>query len=199
MTDRFMCCSLPAVYGEDVCKHCRAHKKWTTFSEYMSDVREFHNTIDIANKKCATSENTESHRQTWAETYIQIAKVVARRSKDPHTKVGAVLVKDGHVLGIGYNGEPRGFTLDFDWNSTEKYKYVIHAEMNAIANATSIGANVVGADIYLTLSPCVDCIKLLIQNRIKNVYFLDEYKDFEQVKEIAEHSDINLIKIVSFK
>ena len=132
---------------------------------------------------------------TWQELYIEIAKTVAKKSKDPRTKVGACLVKDGCVIGIGYNGEPRNFKYNFNWNSEEKYDYVIHAEMNAIANAQSIGVSVVDADIYLTLSPCHECIKLLIQNRIKNVYYLKEYKDIELTKKIAEYSNINLERI----
>lgn len=139
-------------------------------------------------------ENERYNRPSWSDTFFEIAKVVAKRSKDPHTKVGAVLVKDDHVLGIGYNGEPRAFTYEFDWHSEEKYDFVIHAELNAIANACSIGANVAGADIYLTLSPCHDCMKLLIQHRIKRVFYLDEYKDFEKTKLMAEHSDVQLIK-----
>lgn len=132
---------------------------------------------------------------TWKELYIEIAKTVAKKSKDPHTKVGACLVKNGCVIGIGYNGEPRDFKYEFNWNTEEKYDYVIHAEMNAIANAQSVGVSVVNADIYLTLSPCHECIKLLIQNRIKNVYYLKEYKDIELTKKIASYANINLEKI----
>ena len=132
---------------------------------------------------------------TWKELYIEIAKIVAKKSKDPHTKVGACLVKDGCVIGIGYNGEPRNFKYNFNWNTSEKYDYVIHAEMNAIANAQSVGVSVVDSDIYLTLSPCHECIKLLIQNRIKNVYYLEEYKDIELTKKIAKYANINLEKI----
>lgn len=137
----------------------------------------------------------ESGRLTWQELFINMAKLVSERSKDPHTKVGAVLVKDNHVLGIGYNGEPREFTYEFNWHTCEKYDYVIHAELNAIANACAIGANVVGADIYLTLSPCHDCMKLLIQHQIKNVYFMNKYKDFELTEKMAKHSNINLIEV----
>lgn len=136
----------------------------------------------------------ESNRISWEGMFFKIAKIVAMRSKDPHTKVGAVLVKDKCVIGIGYNGDPRNFNYNFDWHSSEKYNYVIHAELNAISNATRMGVNVNGADIYLTLSPCHDCIKLLIQNGIKNVYYLEEYKDIELTKKIAQYSTINLIK-----
>lgn len=114
---------------------------------------------------------SNSFRPSWEETYFEIAKVISKRSKDPHTKVEAVLVKDGRILGVGYNGEPREFTYSFNWFTEEKYNYVIHAELNAIANACSIGANVTGSDIYLTLSPCSNCIKILIQHQIRNVYF----------------------------
>lgn len=140
--------------------------------------------------------NARENRYSWKKMFVEIAKVVAQRSADPHTQVGAVLVKNNCVIGVGYNGEPKGFHFDFDWNSPEKYPYVIHAEMNAISNANRNGVDCNGADIYLTLSPCHDCIKLLIQHGIKNVYYLKEYKDIELTKQIVENADgIQLIKL----
>lgn len=133
-------------------------------------------------------------RISWKDMWMNIAKEVSKRSKDPHTQVGAVIVKDNHILGIGYNADPRGFKLKFDWNSEDKYTYVIHAEMNAIANACAVGTNVAGADIYVTMSPCSTCIKLLIQHQIKTVYYLEEYKDFKISKHIAKFSSIYLKK-----
>ena len=133
-------------------------------------------------------------RPTWNDMYMELAEVVAKRSKDPHTKVGAVLVKDNRILGIGYNAEPKNFTYNFDWNSDEKYDYVIHAELNAIANATFFGNSIEGSTIYLTLSPCHECMKLLVQYGIKTVYYKTEYKDFALTKKIAKFSNINLIK-----
>lgn len=137
----------------------------------------------------------DNERLTWSEMFIEIAKVVAKRSKDPKTKVGAVLVKNNHVIGIGYNGEPKHFTYEFDWHSTEKYDYVIHAEMNAVTNACLMGCNVADSDIYVTLSPCHECMKLLIQHQIRTIYYLDEYKDFELTKRLADNSEIKLIKL----
>lgn len=137
----------------------------------------------------------KENRPSWEDTFIEVAKVISKRSKDPHTKVGAVLVKNKCIIGTGYNGEPRKFKYKFNWNTPEKYDYVIHAEMNAIANAQSSGVSVVGADIYLTLSPCKECIKLLVQNRIRNVYYLEEYRDIETTKKIAKYSNINLRRI----
>ena len=140
--------------------------------------------------------NARENRFSWKKMFVEIAKVVAQRSADPHTQVGAVLVKNNCVIGVGYNGEPKGFHFDFDWNSPEKYPYVIHAEMNAISNANRNGVDCNGADIYFTLSPCHDCIKLLIQHGIKNVYYLKEYKDIDLTKKIVENTDgIQLIKL----
>lgn len=137
----------------------------------------------------------KEHRLTWDEMYLEIAKIVAKRSKDPHTKVGAVLVKDNHILSIGYNAEPKNCKYKFNWHSTEKYDYVIHAELNAIANATYYGNSIQDSVIYLTLSPCHDCMKLLIQYGIKKVYFLDVYKDFALTKKLATSSGIKLIHV----
>lgn len=138
---------------------------------------------------------SSQERISWERLFVEIAKLTAKRSNDPHTKVGACLVKDNHVLGIGYNGEPRRFDGVFDWHSKEKYDYVIHAEMNAIANACAIGANICDSTIYLTLSPCHDCMKLIVQHQIKKVCYIDEYKDIELSKKIAEACGIEMIKI----
>ncbi len=135
-------------------------------------------------------------RYSWQKMYIEIAKVVAKRSEDPRTKVGAVLVKDGCIIGVGYNGVPRHCNYTFDWNSDEKYKYVIHAEMNAIANANMQGISCKDADIYITLSPCSECMKLLVQHQIRNVFYLEQYREFTTTKFIADNTPtINLIQL----
>lgn len=134
-------------------------------------------------------------RPTWEETFFSIAKTISLRSKDPRTKVGAVLVKNNCIIGTGYNGDPRNFKYEFNWNTEEKYKYVIHAEMNAIANACYNGCEVKDSEMYLTLSPCNECIKLLVQFGVKKVYFLEKYKDFELTEHIAKNSNLELIEV----
>jgi dCMP deaminase len=109
----------------------------------------------------------------WAERYFDIAKSVASWSKDT-TKIGAVVVgAKGQILSQGYNGFPRGI-LDDDSrlkNRDIKYKFVVHAEMNCIYNATYNGVSLDGADLYVYGLPvCSECAKGVIQVGIKRVF-----------------------------
>ena len=112
-----------------------------------------------------------------------IASLSALRSKDPNTKVGACIVdKDHKVVTIGYNGMPRGIDEEeLSWNKGEgldnKYLYVCHAEMNAILN-TRNGAALKDCVLYVTLFPCNECAKAIIQVGIKELVYADnKYKD----------------------
>ncbi len=112
-----------------------------------------------------------------------IASLSALRSKDPNTKVGACIVdKDHKVVTIGYNGMPRGVDEEeLSWNKGEgldnKYLYVCHAEMNAILN-TRNGAALKDCVLYVTLFPCNECAKAIIQVGIKELVYADnKYKD----------------------
>jgi len=104
---------------------------------------------------------------------MDIAKSVATWSKDPSTKVGAVVVGDkGQILSQGYNGFPRDVkdTKDRYENREEKYKYIVHGDMNAIYNACHSGASLNGATLYVTGLPvCSECAKGIIQVGIKKV------------------------------
>jgi dCMP deaminase len=113
-----------------------------------------------------------------------VAKLSAMRSKDPKTQVGACIVNQKkRIIGIGYNGFPVGVEDDaFPWDKNDewldsKYPYVVHAEPNAILNAT---VSLEGATLFVTLFPCNECAKLIIQSGIKEVVFLkDKYHDQE--------------------
>lgn len=116
--------------------------------------------------------------EKWITRYIALAKETASWSKDPSRKVGAVAVSTkGQVLATGYNGFPRGI---FDTNEryndrTLKYKYVVHAEMNCIYNATYNGVSLDGASLFVWgLPPCSECAKGIIQVGIKTVYYSAE-------------------------
>lgn len=111
--------------------------------------------------------------QKWDERYIAMAQQVGSWSKDPSTQVGAVAVSDkGQVLCTGYNGFPRGVKdTDFRYNNRDiKYELIVHAEMNAIYNATYNGVSLDGATMYVHGLPCCNkCALGLIQTGIKRV------------------------------
>ena len=119
----------------------------------------------------------------WDEYFMGMAVLSSLRSKDPSTKVGAVIVNDEKkVVSIGYNGMPRHIEdEDLTWNKGEgldsKYLYVCHAELNAILNARN-GSSLANCTVYVTLFPCNECTKALIQVGIKEVVYLnDKYGD----------------------
>ena len=115
----------------------------------------------------------------WDEYFMGMAVLSSLRSKDPSTKVGAVIVNDEKkVVSIGYNGMPRNIDdNDLTWNKGEgldsKYLYVCHAELNAILNARN-GSSLSNCTVYVTLFPCNECTKALIQVGIKEVVYLDD-------------------------
>ncbi|ATX70841.1 deoxycytidylate deaminase [Spiroplasma clarkii] len=118
----------------------------------------------------------------WDTYFLAMVKLIAMRSKDPSTQVGAVIVNDlFQVVSTGYNGFPRGisddefpWTREGDWTQT-KYPYVVHAELNAILSSNT---NVRDCTMYTSLFPCNECSKSIIQSGIKKiVYSCDKYSD----------------------
>ena len=113
---------------------------------------------------------------SWDEYFMGLAKLSAKRSKDPSTQVGACIVSsDNRILSIGYNGAPNGFSdEDFPWDRegeplNTKYLYVCHAELNAILNFRGNRKDFDGAKLYVDLFPCNECAKAIIQSGIKEV------------------------------
>tara|TARA_Y100000114_G_scaffold81667_1_gene75333 strand:+ start:4784 stop:5254 length:471 start_codon:yes stop_codon:yes gene_type:complete len=109
----------------------------------------------------------------WDKKYIRLAREISMWSKDPSTQIGAVAIgKKGQVLAQGYNGFPRGIEDSEERlnNREEKYKYVVHAEMNCIYNATYNGVSLNGSTMYIYGLPvCSECAKGLIQVGVKRV------------------------------
>lgn len=125
--------------------------------------------------------------------YIKLAKEIASWSKDSNTKVGAIIVGDkGQIVSQGYNGFPRGFkdTIERYTDRPTKYKYIIHAEANAIYNALYNGASVEGCTIYVHgLPPCLECAKAIVQSGIKRVV-TDSKPDERWLKSNQDAMDI---------
>lgn len=118
---------------------------------------------------------------SWDEYFMAMAKIAAMRSKDPNTQVGACIINpDKRIVGMGYNGFPYGcsderypWERDGDFLDT-KYPYVVHAELNAILNSIQ---NLKDCTLYVSLFPCNECAKAIIQSGIREVvYEQDKYK-----------------------
>ena len=125
---------------------------------------------------------------SWDEYFMGVAKLSGMRSKDPHSQVGACIVSpDNKILSMGYNGFPMGCSDDeFPWaregdELDTKYFYVTHSELNAILNYR--GGSLEGAKLYVSLFPCNECAKAIIQSGIRKiVYEGDKYADSPAVK-----------------
>lgn len=113
--------------------------------------------------------------------FMNVTKEIAQLSHCERFKVGAVLVKDGNIISFGYNGTPTGMDNCCERDNVT-LPHVIHGEVNAILKAAKNGTSVDGATLYLTLSPCLDCSKLILQSGIKRVVYLTAYRNLEGVE-----------------
>ena len=114
----------------------------------------------------------------WDNRWLDMASMVSTWSKDPSTQIGAIAVKDKRLVSTGYNGFPRGIEdLDDRWNNREeKYKYVVHAEMNCIYNANYHNQSLKGSTMYIVELPvCHECAKGIIQAGVIRV--VTKFKD----------------------
>ena len=116
---------------------------------------------------------------SWDEYFMGLALLSGLRSKDPNTQVGACIVNDDNkILSVGYNGFPNGCSDDeFPWEREgeeldTKYPYVTHGELNAILNYR--GGSLAGASLYVSLFPCNECAKAIIQSGIREVVYLSD-------------------------
>ncbi len=123
--------------------------------------------IDIVDKK----------QEKYDRAYLRMAKEWAKLSHCKRKQVGSLIVKNNTIVSDGYNGTPSGFTNACEDEDGNTHWYVLHAEANAILKVAKSTQNAEGATLYVTLSPCKECSKLIIQAGIKRVVFLDQYKD----------------------
>ena len=132
------------------------------------------------------------------DMYMGIARMAAMRSKDPNSQVGAVFVSSNdRILSIGYNGFPNGISDDeFPWareaesEENTKYPYVVHAEENAILNFRGDLSAFRGSTLYVTMFPCHNCTKALIQVGVKHIYYgINKYPDTADFREATRMLD----------
>jgi dCMP deaminase len=122
-------------------------------------------------------EITEEKRLRYDKAYLRMAQTWAELSHCERKKVGALIVRDGRIISDGYNGTPAGFPNCCENQQGETEWYVLHAEANAILKVARSTNDCSGATLFITLSPCKDCSKLVLQAGIKRVVYMTEYKD----------------------
>jgi dCMP deaminase len=119
----------------------------------------------------------ELKQERYDRAYLRMAREWAALSHCKRKQVGAILVKDGMIISDGYNGTPSGFPNACEDHQGDTHWYVLHAEANAIMKVAKSTNNAKNSTLYITLSPCKECCKLILQAGIQRMVYLDEYKD----------------------
>ena len=147
-----------------------------------------------------------SERLSWNQYFLMITRQVAERSTCLRAKVGAVIVRDRSIVATGYNGAPAGMPhcLDVgclvyrsetpDGEIEENCFRTIHAEINAIAQAARNGSAIRDAAVYITHSPCIHCLKTLVNTGIKQIFFEKPYK-LHTLTDIVRHTEVKLDQV----
>ncbi len=145
-------------------------------------------------------------RMPWHTYFMRIAQLVAERSTCERAHVGAVIVRDKSILATGYNGSPAGLphcteagclvytTTTPDGTVEQNCFRTIHAEINAIAQAAKNGTSIENAEIYVTASPCIHCLKVLINVGMKTIYYAKPYK-IDTVQHLLDAAGIELVHV----
>ncbi len=145
-------------------------------------------------------------RLEWDAYFMRIAQLVAERSTCTRAKIGAVIVKDRNIIATGYNGSPSGMphctdagclvyrTTNPDGREEENCFRTIHAEINAIAQAAKNGTMIDEGSIYVTSSPCIHCLKVIVNVGMRTIYYGKPYK-IDTVQEMLDVSGVTLTQV----
>ncbi|BEV04883.1 MULTISPECIES: deoxycytidylate deaminase [Chryseobacterium] len=128
------------------------------------------------------------------KAYLKMAQEWAKLSYCKRKQVGALIVKDRMIISDGYNGTPSGFENCCEDNDGKTHWYVLHAEANAILKLAASTQSAKGATLYLTLSPCKECSKLILQAGITRLVYINEYSDDDGISFLRNH-DIEIEQI----
>lgn len=137
---------------------------------------------------------TEQKQLKYDVAYLKMAKEWAKLSYCKRKQVGALIVKDKMIISDGYNGTPTGFENSCEDDKNYTKWYVLHAEANAILKVASSTQSCKGATLYITLSPCKECSKLIHQSGIKRLVYANAYKDDSGLR-FLEKAGIELVHI----
>ena len=114
-------------------------------------------------------------QQKLDKAYMEMAKELAKLSYANRAKVGCLIVKDTHIISEGYNGTPRGMSNVCEDDTFTTFPYVLHAESNAITKLARSTSSSENATLYVTMAPCFECSKLIIQSGIRRVVYNENY------------------------
>ena len=128
-------------------------------------------------------------KPSFDSIYMELAEKLAQRSHCVRAQVGAVLTKETRIISLGYNGPPSGtHNCDIEWpltgcekDSKGSCSLALHAEQNAILYAAKNGVSMQGATLYITLSPCIACARVIFTTGIKKVFFKDSYAKYKNL------------------
>ena len=136
---------------------------------------------------------SNNQRLSWDEYFISIAILASKRSSCERLNVGCIIVKENRILTTGYNGFLKGAPhISRVINNHEQF--TVHAEQNAICDSAYRGVSLYNSTAYITHYPCINCAKFIISSGIKKIYYHNEYKDDDLVKELFNVSNIEIIK-----
>ena len=134
------------------------------------------------------------NRPNWNEYFKEIVKVTSKRSPCERLKVGCLLVKDNRIISQGYNGFLPGCEhISIIRDNHEQA--TVHAEQNAISDCAKRGVSCLDCDAYITHYPCIICTRILLASGIKNIYYIDDYKNDDLVKHFCLQKNVNIFKL----
>lgn len=137
----------------------------------------------------------EQKQRLLDSRYIRMARIWAENSYCVRRQVGALIVRDKMIISDGYNGTPQGFENVCEDEATGLTKpYVLHAEANAITKVAKSNNSSLGATLYVTASPCIECAKLIVQAGIRRVVFCDDYHSPDGV-ELLRRAGIDVVQV----
>ena len=134
------------------------------------------------------------NRPSWEEYFKQIVTYTSTRSSCNRLQVGCLLVKDNRIISQGYNGFLPGLPHESIIRDNHE-QATVHAEQNAISDCAKRGVSCLGCIAYITHYPCINCFKIMAASGIKEIRYINDYRNDDVVKKLSELAEINIIKI----
>ena len=134
------------------------------------------------------------NRPTWDEYFKKIVLATKERSACERLQVGCLLVKDNRIISQGYNGFLPGLPHESIIRDNHE-QATVHAEQNAISDCAKRGVSCLGCIAYITHYPCINCFKIMAASGIKEIRYINDYRNDDVVKKLSELAEINIIKI----